>query len=253
MSETTLTTLPFSEEEVFDIISSEETHIYTISVKASLTNLGDSLFLYISNVDIPTKLDFIDCTYEEKANVLLQWLNLTKVYSSPELTDALYQLLMLKTGAHIVSRSPFSEEEAKRFAAEHPEFIERLHTFITSCLLFPVYEMSKLGYVELKKDDYEVIDDPAYIPSNVAQLFGLPQLMFYYATVDEKDAKYLVQQFEYPVFNSAHLTKYFYVKDNILAGFCEYITGGIDLDNKQQGIPDSADHQESAAQSTVLP
>ena len=178
--------------------------------------------------------DYADCNYEQRVQIFEQWLSLQKIFYVKSLSHALIQMLFISHNIPCETDSLFTNEQAKQYIKDHPQFIDHLNKFTTSCLLYVTYQLYKKDLIDDFRNQLEHIDDRHYISLNVVNIFKIPELFYYYTTINKQnDLKYFDAQFETNMWNGLDLADYFYNPNNILFGIVSQLTGEFDSCDSQ--------------------
>ena len=89
--------LPFEEQQLLQIFTSqnEPSKVYIVDGLRSLDNLQSKLCIYISNLNLTCDIDCSQLTYEQKVDLLDQYLNTFRVCDIKSLTETLLSVLLV--------------------------------------------------------------------------------------------------------------------------------------------------------------
>lgn len=187
--------LPFSNEVLWHILENldQSTDTFLIDGRQSYNNIGKSMILYITNLGLKCEIDYTDLTYEEKSELLLQYLDSLKICYIESLAHTIGKILLRCKCISVESKAIFSDEETDKWINEHLDICSKLVTFSDSCLIYLARQCLANDCIKDDlKDAYEVIDDINYVPMNLVNVFKLPDFTIYYSKVDSSFMKYFV-------------------------------------------------------------
>jgi hypothetical protein len=214
---TELTVLPFSNDKLWEIIQQQDTEnactVYELDIKKSYENLGKALIIYASNLNLSIKFSTETLTYEEKADIFTQYLDLIKIYKCDQLSHTLMHVLCRAKNIHLKSFSIFTDEEADLYINANKDRVKTLLSFMQSIPLYIAYQLSLVNKVKDDFAKYEHIENPKLIPLNIVNLFDIPQSCIFYNTATT-DLVYYTYQFEQPCFGGKYLKEYVYTNKN---------------------------------------
>lgn len=216
------TILPFSNETLWKILENlqESSESFLIDGRKSYDNIGKAMILYITNLGLKCDIDYTDLSYEERCEILDQYLSSLKICYIESLTHTLAKILLRCKQIDCESNSIFSNEETDRWINDHIDLCQKLVTFTDSCLLYLSRQcLSNPKVKDDLKEKYEVIQNRQYVPMNLVNVFALPDFTVYYSRIDKRFLKYFEYQFEEPMFNGHHLYDFIATEENFLAAY----------------------------------
>ena len=215
--------LPYSTEQVWELLQTEQRNPTIIDIKASYDNLNKNLVVYISNLSLDVIMHNVDkLSKEEKFDILLQYILSTKCHNIKALSYAFVQVLYCVTDNVIeIGDSFLTTTEAIEFANKYKDIVQKNFDFLKSA--FVVYTAKELfadgKIAENPKEVFENVDMRNACSLNIVHLFAIGETMGLLANCDESEdnLKYYVKQFEEAVFSGKRLAEYYFVKENFLA------------------------------------
>lgn len=225
-------TLPFQEQQLIELLSDSDGTCkkYIVDGKASLDNLQDKLCLYISNLNLNCDIDCTQLSYDQKVDLLDQYLSTLKVCNIKSLTETLLNVLWVYTGNSFningQTYSILSENEIVAYIDTHQDILERIIVSLYSIIALFIDCGKKQGKVDVDVN-FDVIDDRYYTPINFVNLFEYQDLILCYHKLEFDKIKYLKYQFEAPIFNNNYLGDYVFNKNNIISVFVVNLLNGF--------------------------
>ena len=180
-----------------------------VSLKDS-TLKGAHFISYVSNLKLSIALDYEGVSKEDKFELLKSYLNSRMLSEISSLIETTMVVLIENKGAEIEGSFFLDRNERKEFITEHIELIEKYELFLESILLglpFCIKEYaSTIGKDLIDNNSIQVVNDPAYISSNVVSLILEEGFIESYLAMDLKHApKFFDSQWFEPVFNGFSL------------------------------------------------
>ena len=198
---------------------------------------GKVFLTYISNLDLPAEISLDGCTKEQKLSLLRDYMEVRNVTGCRRLALAACAVLLHSRGVPINDYPlEFSPDELTEFAATYPELLGRWLTFLDSMILFSMISVQIVSTDEAGQDegaegsafeeafpgifkDYDIIDDPLYVGTNIINLFSIPMFLEKYFSVPTQPAKYFKHQFDEYSFKGKRLFYYFATPQNTFFAF----------------------------------
>jgi len=179
---------------------------------------GKSFVNYLYNIQIDTNVAVSDdMSFNEKSELMLAWLEFRDVVSVDTLSYSLLNLLLIEKRAQIRFPSIFSEGESLKFIDENEEIITHMIEFMDSIVLFLLHKFDKQPIETFKVNS---IDDPKYVPANLANIFAIEEFYVYYS-LPFREKSWFVKQFENK--HNVIVNSFLLAKNNILLGFINAI------------------------------
>lgn len=114
-------------------------------------------FVFLRNTGLKANLDFSRCSYEDKEEYLMLFLQCGVEVQSDILASTWMEILSAKDGGDHYLPTILSADEIKRFCEDHREYINELYQFINS---LPIHAMmvSGLDKITFNTDEFEKTD-----------------------------------------------------------------------------------------------
>lgn len=217
--------LPFKTEQLWDILQSDDglDKVYDIDVKSSIDRqLKDSFVYYISNVGLKCNLHTEDLSYEQKEKLILQYLDINKVYNDPVLALTLMSILLRVKGIDILEKSMFNEEECDQFINKYLDKVATWVTFLDSTLLYYEYQIKGLAEHFDKSKYREFITRD--IPISLMVVFEYQEFLSFWSIVKPENLFWFKRQFESNFFCNQSIADFIFSKNNLLAAFAYWLS-----------------------------
>lgn len=211
-------TAPLKVEELKNFIEKKDT-FYLIDYKNS--ELRDGIFLnYLSNLDLPCEVLLNDCSYNEKEQLLLAYLNSKNIVNIESLAFNVSKILLDYRGietSDIFDNPALSTEETKQFIVSHEEVLKKWEHFFESTIVYALYLMKDLDSENDIKSQVPHIDDSNYVGLNVVNLFQNPIFMeMFFIPGTRTELSFFVRQFDEYMFKGANLFQYYHTHNNTI-------------------------------------
>lgn len=212
--------VPLKVEELKNFIEKKDT-FYLINYKDS--ELKDGIFLnYLSNLDLPCEVILNDCSYDEKANLLLAYLNSKNIVEIESLALNVAKLILdyrgLKT-SEVFTDPALKDDEVSKFINAHEDVLKRWEHFFESTIVFALYSMKELDSENDIKSQVPHIDDSNYVGLNVVNLMQIPVFMeMFFIPGIKSELSFFVRQFDEYMFKGANLFHYYHTENNPVFG-----------------------------------
>jgi hypothetical protein len=184
------------------------------------SKIKGSMFLtYLSNLELPSEINLATASKTDKFDILKVFFETRNLCKSDVLT---------LTAAQVFVNNPLlSTEECQEFIEQNLELIKRWNTFIESCLVFLLVSYKDLNEAFKFSEQFEKIEDPQYVGTNVVQLFSAPAFMeHFYSRPAMSQPYYFKAQFEEYMFKGKNLFDYFACPENTIFGIFSGILDG---------------------------
>lgn len=140
--------------------------------------------IYLRNTNYKTELDFSNCSYEFKSQILKEYYLGDILYNIPELTETLLSILLIMNKITVVNVNTtqkmlsslnciFTDEETARFLKEEEIFLKNINQFLHS---IPLYIYSRLATKEKVSLELNMFPKTDSIPcnKNIIHILKLP-------------------------------------------------------------------------------
>lgn len=136
--------------------------------------------VFLRNTGFNVELDFSKCTYEEKREYLLLYLQEKIEIKNKEFSDTWVKILMEYIGIESDKPCFLNEEELTTFISENSEYISHVVNFIYSLVLYAMkrYSLEDKAY---SFEDFETSDTDD-ISDNICQIIKVPEIIMIYST-----------------------------------------------------------------------
>ena len=222
--------LPFQEQTLVEILTNKLNTTYIIDGKASIDNLGSNLCLYIANLNLQCDIDCEDLTYEQRVELIDQYLSLLKVCNIKSLTETLLNILWVYCGCGFningCTASILTEDETNQYIQTHADVLERIIISLYSIVALIIEQGKQQGKIDVDIE-YEVVNDRYFTPINFVNLFDYPDLILCYGKLEFNKIKYLQYQFDAPIFSNKYLGDYVFNKNNLISVFVVNLLNGF--------------------------
>jgi len=182
---------------------------------ASSTLRGANFINYVSNLRLSIDLAVEELTKEDKFDLMKAYLNSrmlseVKVLAYEGMTMLVQRKDEVATTDSSAAEFFMNKAERKEFMEEYSEILERYELFLESILIglpFCLKEYANtIGKEMIEKKEIEVINDPAFISSNVVSMIVEPDFLEMYLTYPVHNrVKFFDSQWFEPVFNGFSL------------------------------------------------
>ena len=181
---------------------------------------GKKLFVYLSNLDVPSDLDLpTDANFEEKATLLKEYMTLPSIINLPTFNLAASAIVFKAKGYKLENAYPnpyFSSEETELYINHNEDLVNKWIIFLDSCLIYAQKCIPQLNVETYLTDGVEIITDREYIGQSVVKLFSLDFFFHNYYNRPINTQCYFKPQFEEYMFQGKNLYYYFANKYNFL-------------------------------------
>lgn len=159
----------------FDISILEEME-GTVSIDMSNPNFNvpgvkqkRSAYVFLRNLGVPVELDFTKCSYEDKEEYLLLFMQENIDVDCELLTNTWIEILSARDGGGVVLPSILSVDEIDQFLERNKEFLDEMYQLINS---LPIYSMycSIQNTQAFNVDDFEKTDYDGIKITNFSKL-----------------------------------------------------------------------------------
>lgn len=210
--------LPFDDDTLWNIIKDKQTNtVYTVDFVASYANLKDSLLYYISNLQLDCVFDFTDATYDQKAQLIEQYINLIKICTNKQLAITLASICLRCKDLAYLDQSILTEDETDRFINDHVDQIDKIIKFADSVVLYIIYQLPQLHHL-VDIDKVPHVDDKS-IPLNVVNMFDIVEFACYYSVLNNDNLAWYDHQFTNPIYDNKDLSSYVFVPNNLVVAY----------------------------------
>lgn len=118
-------------------------------------------FIFLRNADIKAELDFTDCSYDDKKEYLLMYLQENIEVDADVLTTTWIEILSARDGGRVTLPSILDADEIGLFVQENNEFIAEIYQLINSLPIYAMYCSQQNGSLfttrDFKRTDYDRI------------------------------------------------------------------------------------------------
>lgn len=195
--------LPLNDDVLWDIIENGQTQPLVVDVASSVVNLGDNLLYYISNAELNVVFDWTNCTADKKSNIVLNYIQLNRLYENVDLSNTVFDLMMCYKGLLDQPRGIFTEDECVDFINNNVELFAKLIQFLDSVLILVCNGFKPIASM-FKPNLYEQIEDNS-ISLNICYLLNIPEFVAYYSLLRFDNLKWYPIQFTKPIYNGKTL------------------------------------------------
>lgn len=145
-------------------------------------------FIFLRNADIKAELDFTDCSYQDKKEFLLMYLQEDIEVDADILTSTWIEILSARDGGRVTLPSILDTDEVKLFVQENTEFIAEIYQLINSLPIYAMYCSPQNGSLfttnDFKKTKYDRIKLSNFYKLAYSDLFilfidGSTESLFY--------------------------------------------------------------------------
>lgn len=218
--------LPFDNESLWGLLQDNNIEkLYDVDVEASIakgTELESSFVYYISNVGLNCHLNSVDkLTYEQKHDLIVQYLDINKIYYCRELTNTLGSIMMRFKGLDVLENSLFNENDCDQFIEQHTDLVMNWATFLDSCILYYMFQFKNVGK-NFNKEQYPQVET-VDIPLNIVLLFEVQEFTGFWTIVNPENLMWFPKQFESCFFVNNSLAKYIFGENNIVAAYMYHL------------------------------
>lgn len=235
-------TAPLKVEELKNFIEKKDT-FYLINYKNS--ELRDGIFLnYLSNLDLPCEVLLNDCSYEEKEQLLLAYLNSKNIVDIESIALNISKILLEYRGINtndVFENPALTKEETLKFILAHEDVIKKWEHFFESTIVYALFIMKDVDSENDIKSQVPHIDDSNYVGLNIVNLLQNPVFMeMFFIPGTRTELSFFVRQFEEYMFKGASLFQYYHTHNNtILALMLGQYSGEIDRELFDQAIKEA--------------
>ncbi len=216
-------TVPLSVEQIKEFFSNKEL-LYLIDYKNS--ELKENVFLtYLSNLDLPSEIDFEGSSFEEKEKLFVIYLTTRNIITCETLRLNLANILLRYREIDtqdIFTNLIFNEDEVQKFIQNNKELIFKWNHFLESTILFAftcipeLKESLNLGEGKDGSPGVEHCEDSAYVGTNVVNLFSITGFMAtFFSKPIHGPLTYFKPQFEDYMFRAKNLYSYYDTEENL--------------------------------------
>ena len=139
--------------------------------------------VFLRNTGFDVKLDFSECTYEEKRTYLLLYLQEKIEIKYKEFSDTWTNIILQSLGFENNRSSILTKEEQSLFIKENNEYISHVVSFLYSLTLYAMYRYSLNGHAYnmegFRKTDAEDIS------RNICSVLEAPEIILVYSLDNE--------------------------------------------------------------------
>lgn len=221
-------TAPLSTAEIREFFENKEL-FYLINYSKSKLK-GAQFLTYTTNLALPGDVRFNeDFGYDEYAEIMRAYFNQSSITELTGLHILAAHILLLAKGIDedtIPYQTIASTEWAQRFYAENKEQLDRWLRFFDSAHVFALYAIKRLRDHYDPLNNYEAIEDRAYVGANAAALYKIPEFIFTYYFAKNYNPAFFVTQFTELAFKGSHLSQYFTSPHNPVAFLMEAFATG---------------------------
>ena len=212
---------PFSMDVMREFFMDKE-KVFVVNYEESQLQ-GNSLLIYLSNLDIPCEIEFSENVSKEQRFELLKcYMESRNLYSIPSFTKTWVELLLLYKGSDYekaFATEFLTVEEQREFIEQNKELIEKSVRFCDSLPFFLITTtrayQDKFG--EEIEDGVDVVDDPFFVGQNVVDMFFLRDFFeLYFAAPTTFKPTYFKRQFREMMFRGRNLFHHFYNPNNTM-------------------------------------
>jgi hypothetical protein len=208
-------TVPLSVEEIKEFFVKKDI-IYFVDYKNSELN-GVVFLTYLSNLDLPAEINFSDCSYQEKAELIKIYMETRNIISCETLRLNVAYILLTKRGCidNYIINPCFSQDETERFIRENQKIVDRWENFIESTTIFAQSTIEPLVDKLDLENTIEQIDDPSFVGSNVVNMFSISGFYELFLTTKfNHPLRYFKPQFQEYMFRGKNLYSYYSCDEN---------------------------------------
>lgn len=191
--------LPLEEDVLWNIIENGQQHVLTVDVKQSIDNLNDNVLYYVSNAGLDVCFDWSKCDYQAKSKILLNYLQMNRMYYNDSLVQTLFDLMMCYKNIPNEPQGILNNEQCIDFINQNVELFEKLVAFLDSVMVL-VGRGFKATSQMFDPKQYQQVNDPT-ISLNIVHLFKIPEFVAFYSVVNMDNLKWYVIQFEKPLYD----------------------------------------------------
>lgn len=200
-----LVSLPLQEEKLFELLQNQDKlkEKINVDVKNTLNAISLSeMFLYISNLGLNAELELSDYSYEQKRDILHEYLRLETVHPINSLLITLMNCFFIVKGiSYKIKNDIFTDEEYDRFISENESSIIEWMRFLDSCLLYMMYDLKDLKITDAAQ--YQAIEKN--IPVQLISLLNYQDFTVYYSKININNLRWYSKQFEKSIYNNMRL------------------------------------------------
>lgn len=193
-----------------------------------------SSLIFIRNAGIHGDLDFSQCSYEDKEEFLLLYLQEEIDVDAEILASTWIEILSAKDGGGVILPSILSADEIQVFLSRNHEFIDAVYQLINSLPIYSMYCSSQNG-TAFNVDDFEKTDDHRIKISNFSKLSKYdPFIMLidgetpskFYTKIFIKDEPHIVEMMERLPFLNLLIAMFspVEVQNEIVKGINQFLT-----------------------------
>nr|DAL50269.1 MAG TPA_asm: hypothetical protein [Caudoviricetes sp.] len=200
-----LVSLPLQEEKLFELLQNQDKlkEKINVDVKNTLNAISLSeMFLYISNLGLNAELELSDYSYEQKRDILHEYLRLETVHPINSLLITLMNCFFIVKGiSYKIKNDIFTDEEYDRFISENESSIIEWMRFLDSCLLYMMHDLKDLKITDAAQ--YQAIEKN--IPVQLISLLNYQDFTVYYSKININNLRWYSKQFEKSIYNNMRL------------------------------------------------
>lgn len=200
-----LVSLPLQEEKLFELLQNQDKlkEKINVDVKNTLNAISLSeMFLYISNLGLNAELELSDYSYEQKRDILHEYLRLETVHPINSLLITLMNCFFIVKGiSYKIKNDIFTDEEYDRFISENESSIIEWMRFLDSCLLYMMHDLKDLKITDAAQ--YQAIEKN--IPVQLISLLNYQDFTIYYSKININNLRWYSKQFEKSIYNNMRL------------------------------------------------
>jgi hypothetical protein len=210
------TTAPISIENLKKYFN-DQTTFFVIDYKNSSLK-GTKLLTYLSNLDIPSDINFTGCSSDECFDMIKEYLNSTMIVNIPALESAVINILHQTKNLVQVTD--------KEFIDDNKEILDKWISKLESLSLFNMHIIGN-GIFEEFVSSFEVDTSSELIGVNFISLLKNEHFYSFYNNTDKKSLKFYTHYFNDYMFKGKNMYSYWANENNPLFLLTYGISEGI--------------------------
>jgi len=235
--------IPLDMDHIRNLFNNRDKIQFYLDYKNSAIKEQGFLF-YVSNVDIPGDV-LLDCSSEEKLNLIEHFMKLPNMVNLPSLSLAVVQILLTRKNINVdcfFSVTPLTQQEVRAFITQHQQLVDDWISFFDSLYVYTLYcsyvpslignstdqdvIREKLKLNPIKKIVPE-LNNPGFISPNFIHVMQIPTFLeIYYSTGFHLDnMRFFTYQFTEYCYKGKSLFYYFSGFENWLLAAIHVLLG----------------------------
>jgi len=203
---------------------------------------GEKLLTYLSNLDVPCDVSFKDVEFSEVNEFVKVYMETRMLVKLKSLELTVLQILLAgikeNQGLHYVNKL-FSFNEAKDFIEENADLVDKWTVALASGSIFNLHCIQD-NAIQQSIDGFDRVEDDTFCGINYVHLYKYSDVYELFPHVPLTDRKFLVKQFNDPMFKGEPLFNYWFVPGNTVALITNAVASGMWDSNKYKELKEES-------------